>query len=415
MSNVDELLRVCRDLCKKFEANERRTSEILAHVGKLVVPESDGSRASLSGDADSVAADEIRSGESPGLSPKDDIEALARIWFSEVWNNKNKKVIYELFAPDGVADGLGGTIVEGPDEFIEVFDVFHECFSLERWDLKDVYVSGDEVTVVTVATMVDRRSGTRLRLVGGGKAVVRNGQIVQATNHQLWFGPDNEYLGSLRDGDIKAKDLLHLPPPSGRRFESANQQRQLLMGIAEEVSASPRVSDLPTVVDDQYEFIVSVSHDNWTRRFAPREKVGELKKDDTLHLLVDERKQLYVCGDTNALSRAWVTSEMSVLLVQRQGIVDAAEALRYWNSLSNDDERRLEKASPVYEPAQGDWGDFRRAVKNFNKTIRAVKNFNAPVGDDGAPRAVFELNVHRRTFWLASWVSACLIRERKAQ
>ena len=76
-------------------------------------------------------------------------KALMRRWFEEVWNQRRKEAIWEMFAAEGIAHGLGGdnSSIRGP----EGFAAFHASFVAGFPDLKvaveDVLAEGDRVAV----------------------------------------------------------------------------------------------------------------------------------------------------------------------------------------------------------------------------------------------------------------------------
>jgi steroid delta-isomerase-like uncharacterized protein len=75
--------------------------------------------------------------------------ALVRRWFEEVWNQGRAEVIDELFAPDGVAHGLGGDGADlpGPEGFKKFHAHFRQAFPDLRIELEEVMTSEDRTIV----------------------------------------------------------------------------------------------------------------------------------------------------------------------------------------------------------------------------------------------------------------------------
>ena len=82
-----------------------------------------------------------------------DNKALARRWFDEVWNNRNKAVIHELAHPDVVTYGLGeGGAPGGVDQLIPFIDRFIDSFPDIQIVVDDVIADGDQTAVRLHAT-----------------------------------------------------------------------------------------------------------------------------------------------------------------------------------------------------------------------------------------------------------------------
>jgi hypothetical protein len=62
----------------------------------------------------------------PTRDKPDDLKALTRRWFEEVWNKAREGAIDELLAADGIAHGLGeaGQDLRGPAEFRKFYRQF---------------------------------------------------------------------------------------------------------------------------------------------------------------------------------------------------------------------------------------------------------------------------------------------------
>ena len=55
-------------------------------------------------------------------------EAVIREWFEQLWNQKKIETIDRLFAADGIAHGLSGDVMKGPEGFRPFFSTFARRF-----------------------------------------------------------------------------------------------------------------------------------------------------------------------------------------------------------------------------------------------------------------------------------------------
>jgi steroid delta-isomerase-like uncharacterized protein len=69
-----------------------------------------------------------------------DVKALTRRWFDEVWNQGRESVIDELLRPDAIAHGLAD--VGGPLPAPETFRRFYRQF---RSGIPDIHITVDQV------------------------------------------------------------------------------------------------------------------------------------------------------------------------------------------------------------------------------------------------------------------------------
>lgn len=127
------------------------------------------------------------------------VRLLASRWFEEVWNQRRRDVIRELFAPEAIAH-LEGRDVKGPEEFERVRDEMIEAMPDLRIIVEEIVVEGDNAVVRWVCQATHRGSD----LVADGGRVVqfggltwmkfRNGQIVEGWDRWnqagLYFRPD---------------------------------------------------------------------------------------------------------------------------------------------------------------------------------------------------------------------------------
>jgi steroid delta-isomerase-like uncharacterized protein len=121
-----------------------------------------------------------------------DYEALTRRWFEEVWNKGRAEAIDEMFAPDGVAPGLGNDARDliGPAEFKEFFTKFTAAFSDYDITVAETIRDGDRVAVRLSCAAT--HSGDQLGVPATGRRVRftamtftrwRDGKIVEGWNN----------------------------------------------------------------------------------------------------------------------------------------------------------------------------------------------------------------------------------------
>ena len=102
-----------------------------------------------------------------------DNKALARRWFDEVWNNRNKAVIHELAHPAVKTYGLGeGGAPGGVEQLIPFIDRFLTAFPDIKISVDDVLADGDQTAVRLHAT------GTH---TGGGMGVPATGRKINVS------------------------------------------------------------------------------------------------------------------------------------------------------------------------------------------------------------------------------------------
>ena len=120
-----------------------------------------------------------------------DNEALARRWFEEVWNKGRADAIDEMFAPDGIAHGLGNDERDliGPAEFKEFFGKYTAAFRDIDITIEDVIREGDRTAVRFSVTAVHAgddlgipASGRTVRFAGMSFVRWKDGQIAEGWN-----------------------------------------------------------------------------------------------------------------------------------------------------------------------------------------------------------------------------------------
>ena len=78
----------------------------------------------------------------------DDNKALIRRWFEEVWNKGRAEAIDDMFAAEGVANGLSdeqGEPLRGADSYKQFFYKFREAFPDIEVIVEDTVAEGDKV------------------------------------------------------------------------------------------------------------------------------------------------------------------------------------------------------------------------------------------------------------------------------
>ena len=119
--------------------------------------------------------------------------ALIHRWFEEVWNKGRADAIDELFAEDGIANGLAdesGAPLRGPVGFKPFFQKFRDAFPDIEVIVEDTIAEGDKVAARCLVRAVHQGEGlgfaaTNRPVEFTGIAIVRikDGKIVEAWNN----------------------------------------------------------------------------------------------------------------------------------------------------------------------------------------------------------------------------------------
>jgi predicted ester cyclase len=127
-------------------------------------------------------------------------------WFEEVWNQGREEAIDEMFAEDGIANGLNDA--EGnPARNVEEFKAFHRTFRKAFPNLKvtveDTICEGDKIAARCTVKAIHDGEGlgvepTNLPIGFTGVTIVRlkDGKIVEAWN-EFDFMKMYQQLGAL--------------------------------------------------------------------------------------------------------------------------------------------------------------------------------------------------------------------------
>jgi steroid delta-isomerase-like uncharacterized protein len=129
-------------------------------------------------------------------------KALIRRWFEEVWNKGRAEAIEEMFAADGIAHGLGDTVLD-PSEYKEFYRSFRGAFPDIVVTVEDMVAEGDKVAArcrVSAKHTGDTLgfAATQSPVEFTGITIVRiaDGKIVEAWNN-FDFMKMNKQLGVL--------------------------------------------------------------------------------------------------------------------------------------------------------------------------------------------------------------------------
>jgi steroid delta-isomerase-like uncharacterized protein len=119
--------------------------------------------------------------------------ALIHRWFEEVWNKGRAEAIDELFAEEGIANGLAdesGAPLRGPGGFKPFFQKFRDAFPNIEVIVEDTIVEGDKVAARCRVLGTHQGEGlgfaaTNMPVEFTGISIVRirDGKIVEAWNN----------------------------------------------------------------------------------------------------------------------------------------------------------------------------------------------------------------------------------------
>lgn len=115
--------------------------------------------------------------------------ALLKRWFEEVWNQRRRETVGELFAADGISHGVDeiGGVIRGPDDFLSFYDRFCGAFPDLKLRVEECFGSGDLAVLRWTARMTHTgdhlgipASKKEIAIGGMTMAKIANGQIVEA-------------------------------------------------------------------------------------------------------------------------------------------------------------------------------------------------------------------------------------------
>lgn len=127
-------------------------------------------------------------------------------WFEEVWNNRNADAIDEMFAENGVANGLkdadGNTII-GPAGYKPFHAAFLQAFPDIKITVEDTVTEGDKIAARCRATGTHCGEGigvtpcnTQVDFTFMSIVEIKDGKITQAWNN-IDFMEMYKQLGAL--------------------------------------------------------------------------------------------------------------------------------------------------------------------------------------------------------------------------
>jgi steroid delta-isomerase-like uncharacterized protein len=136
-----------------------------------------------------------------------DLDGFIRRWFEEVWNRGREDAVDEMFAEEGVANGLvdeSGQALRGPGGFKPFFRRFREAFPEIEVTVEDTVSEGDKVAARCTVRGSHRGDSLGFRATNKpveftGICIVRvsDGKIVEAWNN-FDFMSMFQQLGALR-------------------------------------------------------------------------------------------------------------------------------------------------------------------------------------------------------------------------
>lgn len=119
-------------------------------------------------------------------------ESFLHRWFEEVWNNQNEDAIDEMFAEDGIANGLTdaeGNALRGPEGFKQLHRAFLAAYPDLKITVEDTVTEGDKIAArCTVrATHMGEGLGVAptnqpIEFTGLTIVKIKDGKIVEAWN-----------------------------------------------------------------------------------------------------------------------------------------------------------------------------------------------------------------------------------------
>ena len=132
-------------------------------------------------------------------------KAFIRRWFEEVWNKGREEAIDEMFAEEGVANGLvdeGGQPLRGPAGFKPFFRKFREAFPEIEVVVEDAIAEGDLLTEEALELATEIAANAPLAQ-SGNKRVIR-----AMLDAQTALDPDTEReLIELRRACFSSEDF----------------------------------------------------------------------------------------------------------------------------------------------------------------------------------------------------------------
>ncbi len=123
-------------------------------------------------------------------------ETLLHQWFEEVWNNKSEDAIDELFAEDGIANGLNdadGNPLRGPENFKTLHRAFLAAYPDLTITVEDTVSEGDKIAA---------RCTVRATHTGDGLGVAPTNQPVEFTGMTIVKIKDGKIVEAWNEFDF---------------------------------------------------------------------------------------------------------------------------------------------------------------------------------------------------------------------
>ena len=126
----------------------------------------------------------------------------------EVWNKKNREIVYELLTPDfrHYMPGLKEPMV-GPAAYLQLVDVFRAAFKNISMEIKEIFGEGPRVCIVWTFVGVHKGEFNgiqpirrKIRISGVGVARIQRGKIEEVVS---MF--DNATFAGMLTGQVRAE------------------------------------------------------------------------------------------------------------------------------------------------------------------------------------------------------------------
>jgi steroid delta-isomerase-like uncharacterized protein len=126
---------------------------------------------------------------------EEQVTALAKRWFLEVWNQRNDATVHELLSPEAVGH-LEGFVTRGPAEFLAMRASLLGAFPDLQLTVEDVLAQGRQAVVRWSGS--GTHSGGTLGFAATNKPAVFRGMTwLRVANGQIVEGWDSWNLGGL--------------------------------------------------------------------------------------------------------------------------------------------------------------------------------------------------------------------------
>ena len=102
-------------------------------------------------------------------------------WFDGLYHQRRSEIIEERFHKNGIAYGIGGKQLKGPNGFRSFYEPFIAAYPKIRIDIEDLVVTGKRVAVRCKAN-IENTSGQNGMLEGMAFVTIDNGQMTEAWN-----------------------------------------------------------------------------------------------------------------------------------------------------------------------------------------------------------------------------------------